>query len=110
MKHWQISHQYLKVYTLVSVNYLGNLNPSFVVRFELFMVHTVTETAYCAKETATCSETLVHVWQIMCQKMVILTCFIICRISRAPTSTDTVSAVYCAPPPPKFKIKEMNGS
>jgi len=64
VKHWQISHHYLKAYTLVSVNYHENLNTIFAVRFEHFVVRIVTETAYRVKETATPSETTVHVCQI----------------------------------------------
>jgi hypothetical protein len=64
VKHWQIGHHYLKAYALVSVNHLGNLNTSFAVRFEPFMVQIVTETAFRDKETTTSSETSVCVCQI----------------------------------------------
>lgn len=64
VKHRQISHHYLKTYTLVTVNYHENLNTTCAVMFELFMVQNVTETAFLEKETTTSSETLVHVCQI----------------------------------------------
>jgi hypothetical protein len=64
VKHRQISHHYLKSYTLVAVNYHENLNTSFAVRFELFMVQIVTETAFLEKVTTISSETSVHACQI----------------------------------------------
>lgn len=85
VKHRQISHRYLKAYTLVAVNYRENLNTSFAVRFELFMVQIVTELLslkrrpqpplklrFMSRFMSASSHS------IMCQKMFILTCFIIC--------------------------------